>query len=92
MTVTLDIPTNLSVLQRERLAVALYDARMISQGRAAELAGLSRVEFFDALGRYGITPFQYESAEELQAEVEMLTQRDEARQEARARRDEQRAE
>lgn len=85
MTVTLDVPANLNALQRERLAVALYDARMISQGRAAEIAGQSRVEFFDALGRYGVTPFQYESAEELLAEVEMLTQRDEAREAALAR-------
>ncbi len=85
MTLTLDMPTNLSALQRERLAVALYDARMVSQGRAAEIAGLSRAEFFDTLGRYGVTPFQYDSAEELQAEVEMLTRRDQTRQNALTR-------
>ena len=34
------------------------ELRKISQGRAAEIAGLSRAEFIDALGRYGVSPFQ----------------------------------
>jgi predicted HTH domain antitoxin len=65
---TLHVPEDLSASQRERLAVALYDARMVSQGRAAEIAGVSRSEFLDALGRHGVTPFQY-SAEEAIAEA-----------------------
>ncbi len=49
-----------------RLAAAVlwYDRRMISQGRAAEIAGLSRVEFIRALARYGVSPFQ-ETADEI---------------------------
>jgi len=91
MPLTLDVPTNLGALQRERLAVALYDARMVSQRRDAEIAGLSRIEFFDLLGRYGVTPFQCDSAEELLAEVDMLTQRDQTRQDALARQEEARS-
>ncbi len=43
-----------------RLAAAVkwYELRRVSQGRAAEIAGLSRAEFIDALGRYGVSPFQ----------------------------------
>lgn len=43
-----------------RLAAAVkwYERGQVSQGRAAEIAGLSRQEFIDALGRYGVTPFQ----------------------------------
>jgi predicted HTH domain antitoxin len=45
-------------------AVKWYERRSISQGRAAEIAGLSRSEFIDALVRYGVSPFQ-DTAEEL---------------------------
>lgn len=39
-------------------AVKWYEDELVSQGRAAEIAGVSRAEFVEALGRYGITPFQ----------------------------------
>ncbi|MDQ2686799.1 MAG: UPF0175 family protein [Armatimonadota bacterium] len=68
MTLTLDIPPNLDAAKRERLAVALYDAQVVSQGRAAQLAGLSRAAFIDALGRYGVTSFQY-TVEEILVEA-----------------------
>jgi len=52
-----------------RLAAAVkwYEMRQVSQGRAAEIAGLSRAEFLDALGRYGVSPFQ-SSEEEIEEE------------------------
>jgi hypothetical protein len=34
-------------------AVKWYELHLVSQARAAEIAGLSRAEFMDALGRYG---------------------------------------
>ena len=54
-----------------RLAAAVkwYESREISQGRAAEIAGVSRAEFIEALGRFGVTPFQV-SADELVAEAQ----------------------
>lgn len=53
-----------------RLAAAIkwYELRRVSQGRAAEIAGVSRAEFIDALGRYGVSPFQ-ETLEELVDEL-----------------------
>ena len=56
--------------QEMRLAAAVkwYEMRIISQGRAAEVAGLSRSEFIGALGRFGVTPFQAD-AEEIVAEA-----------------------
>ena len=53
-----------------RLAAAVkwYEMRLISQGRAAEVAGISRSAFIEALGRFGVTPFQY-SAEEILEEA-----------------------
>jgi predicted HTH domain antitoxin len=49
-------------------AVKWYELGKISQGKAAEIAGLSRAAFIDALSRFQVTPFQY-SAEELAEEV-----------------------
>jgi predicted HTH domain antitoxin len=74
MTLTLEVPTATGSEDAEqqekriRAAVALYDARMISQGMGAELAGLSRAEFIEALGRAGVPVVQY-SAEEAFAEA-----------------------
>ena len=72
---TIDMPEEvLAALRKDpqgfakemRLAAAVkwYELRLLSQGRAARVAGLSRAEFLDALGRFGVTPFQY-SAEEI---------------------------
>ena len=46
-------------------AVSLYAGKHVSQGQAAALAGVSRAQFLAALGKAEVTPFQYESAEEL---------------------------
>jgi predicted HTH domain antitoxin len=53
-----------------RLAAAVkwFEMGLVSQGRAAEIAGLSRSEFIDALGRFGVSPFQY-GVDELVAEA-----------------------
>ena len=41
-------------------AIKLYELGRLSSGRAAELAGMSRVEFLLALGRYKVFPFEAE--------------------------------
>jgi len=41
-------------------AVKLYEMGRLSSGRAAELAGMSRVEFLMNLGRYKVFPFASE--------------------------------
>ncbi len=53
-----------------RLAAAVkwYENGMVSQGRAAEIAGVSRFDFIEALGRFQVSPFQV-SANELIAEA-----------------------
>ncbi|MDQ2686962.1 MAG: UPF0175 family protein [Armatimonadota bacterium] len=68
---TVNVPADLDAEKRLRLAVALFDAHLLTQGQAAQMAGLSRVAFFDALGRFGVTPFQYDW-EEAFAEAERL--------------------
>jgi predicted HTH domain antitoxin len=43
-----------------RLASAIkwYEMGRLSQGKAAEIAGVSRQEFLQSLARYDVTPFQ----------------------------------
>ena len=41
-------------------AVKLYELGRLSSGRAAELAGMSRVEFLLELERYKVFPFESE--------------------------------
>ena len=47
--------------QEMRIAAAVkwYELGRFSQGRAAEVAGLTRAGFIDALSRYKVSPFQY---------------------------------
>ena len=59
--------------QELRLAAAVkwYEMGQVSQSRAAEIAGLSRSEFIEALGRFEVSAFQYnvdEIAEEVNRE------------------------
>lgn len=48
-----------------RLAAAAkwYEMGLLSQSKAAEVAGVSRQEFVEALGRLGVSPFQTTAAE-----------------------------
>ncbi len=49
-------------------AVKWYELGEISQGKAAEIAGLNRAEFINTLSRYRVSPFQY-SPEEVVEEL-----------------------
>jgi len=45
---------------RSLAAVKLFELGRLSSGRAAELAGVSRVEFLMSLGRYKVFPLEAE--------------------------------
>jgi predicted HTH domain antitoxin len=51
---------------RVAAAVKWYELRRVSQERAAKIAGLSRTEFIDVLGQFGVSPFQYTAEESLE--------------------------
>ena len=59
-----------SFVREMRLAAAVkwYEMQLVSQGKAADVAGLSRAEFLTALGRFGVPVFQY-TADEIEEEV-----------------------
>ena len=56
-------------LQEMRVAaVKWYEMEQISQGKAAEIAGLTRAGFIEALSRYKVSVWQY-AAEELEQDL-----------------------
>lgn len=78
MTLTLDIIPDAPRQSRElrekleKAAIALYDAHLVTQGQAAEMAGLSRPDFIEALIHAGVSVIQYDSAEEILEEAALL--------------------
>ncbi len=77
--ITIDLPDDaFSALRRSpedfvremRLAAAVkwYEIGMVSQSKAAELAGVNRQRFLEALSRFCVSPFQ-ETPEELAEEL-----------------------
>ena len=50
-------------------AAKWYELRLVSQEKAAEIAGMNRLDFLLAISRLGVSPFQY-TAEDVLKEVE----------------------
>ena len=64
-------PEAFVIEMRLAAAVKWYEIGMLSQGKAAELAGVSRQEFLASLARFDVSPFQVtpdELAQEWQRE------------------------
>ncbi len=62
--------SNAEMEQHIRLMAALkmFELGKVSSGKAAELAGMSRVEFLETCGRYRVSVFNY-PPEELKKEI-----------------------
>ena len=62
-------PEELEAQIRLMAALKMFELGKLSSGKAAELAGISRVEFFEMCGRYRAPIFSYPS-EDLAAELQ----------------------
>jgi predicted HTH domain antitoxin len=51
-------------------ALKMFELGKVSSGKAAELAGMSRVEFIETCGRYRVSVFNY-TPEELEREINL---------------------
>lgn len=68
--VSIDVPASVSEEEAvAAMAMALYGTRRISQGEAAAMCGLSRLEFFDLLARHGQS-FTNITVEDLEEELQ----------------------
>ncbi len=59
-------------------ALKMFELGKVSSGKAAELAGMSRVEFLETCGRYRVSLFNYspeEAEEELKKDLEEARRR-----------------
>jgi predicted HTH domain antitoxin len=63
-------PEELQAQIRLMAAVKMFELGKLSSGKAAELAGLSRVAFLEACGRYRVSVFNNYPPEELEAEMQ----------------------
>jgi len=63
-------PENFVPELRLAAAVKWYELGIVSQSKAAEIAGISRTEFLSELARFKVTPFQY-TADEIAKEVDV---------------------
>ena len=66
-------PAELERQVRLMAAIKMFELGKLSSGRAAELAGVSRVQFIELCSQYGVPIADY-SPEELDSEVEFLMQ------------------
>jgi len=56
-------------------ALKMFELGKVSSGKAAELAGISRIEFLETCGRYKVSVFNYpedEIEKELRADIKTL--------------------
>ncbi|MGC9399423.1 MAG: UPF0175 family protein [Anaerolineae bacterium] len=62
-------PAELEAEVRLRAALKMFELGKLSSGKAAELAGLSRVAFLEACGRYHVSIFNY-ADEDVESEMQ----------------------
>ena len=68
-------PSEFAVEMRLAAAVKWFELGILSQGKAAEIAGLTRADFISALARFKVSAWQYR-AEELETELTTVSMKE----------------
>ncbi len=66
ITIEITLPDGLNIGGAELkliLAAKLFDMGELSSGQAAELANVTKREFIESVGKYGVSIFQYDATE-----------------------------
>ncbi|MEI6815069.1 MAG: UPF0175 family protein [Bacteroidota bacterium] len=72
--ITINLPDNVDLTEKEAamiLAAKLYDMEILTMGRAAELAGITKREFMETVGNYGVPTFKY-TLEDLKHDMDVV--------------------
>jgi predicted HTH domain antitoxin len=72
--ITINLPDNIELTEKEVamiLAAKLYDMEILTMGRAAEVAGISKREFMETVGKYGVETFKY-TIEDLKHDIDVV--------------------
>ena len=73
-TVELTIPNGVNISDSELkmiVAAKLFDMGELTSGQAAEMAGITKREFLESVGKFGVSIFQYDG-EELERDLAKL--------------------
>lgn len=73
-TVELTLPKGVNISDSELkmiVAAKLFEMGELSSGQAAEMAGITKREFLESVGKYGVSIFGYD-ADELKADLANL--------------------
>ena len=69
---TLPASVNLTELDMKMaLAAKLFEMGELSSGQASKMIGITRREFLESVGKYGVSIFQYD-ADELEEDLQRL--------------------
>jgi predicted HTH domain antitoxin len=68
-TITLQVPDTIDDYKvKMQIAAHLFEKGVLSSGQAAEMAGISKREFIENVGKYGVSIFN-ESIEDIQKAI-----------------------
>jgi predicted HTH domain antitoxin len=73
-TVEMTIPEGVTISETELkmiVAAKLFEMGEVSSGQAAQIAGVSKREFLESVGKYGVSIFGYDS-DELKRDLDRL--------------------
>jgi len=74
ISLTVELPEQVTDVDEKEVrmivAARLFEQGKLSSGRAAEVAGVTKREFIETVGKYGVSIFGQQTMEEVQSDLE----------------------